>query len=252
MSMAQKRPLGLFYNDSTAATLYVENLSTTNSSLVFEVEGNVGHRLIDVKGYLTCTGSESAVVPAVEATENWFEDAGSAQLSHGSARIDLDPTFAQTVNTAIDYHVFLTPNGDCKGLYVSQKSATSFEVHELGGGTSNIAFDYRIMAKRGGHESLRLADFTERYNALKVQREKRRLRSSALRSARPCKRPSDSEAGRTLHPALILRRAPLSAWLGKVASPHTLSPEPPPNMEFQVKRGRKLTSTPAAPFRTLP
>jgi hypothetical protein len=57
--------------------------------------------------------------------------------------------------------VFLTPNGDCKGLYVSQKSPTSFVVRELGGGTSNIVFDYRIMAKRKGYEQTRLADKTQ-------------------------------------------------------------------------------------------
>ena len=101
---------------------------------------------------------------AVRSPENWFEDAGSGQLSKGSARIELDPTFAQTVNTGTEYHVFLTPNGNCKGLYVSQKTANSFEVHELGGGSSSIAFDYRIMAKRSGYENVRLADVTEQYN----------------------------------------------------------------------------------------
>jgi hypothetical protein len=192
---------GLFYNESTVeaeATLIAENFSTTKSNLVFETQGVDfdGICTIDVKGNLACTGSKSAVVPvdggtrkvalyAVEAPENWFEDAGSAQLSHGSARIDLDPTFAQTVDTAIEYHVFLTPKGDCKGLYVSNESAASFEVHELGGGTSSIAFDYRVMAKRNSYENVRLADFTERYKALEVQREKRRLRSSAQRPARP-------------------------------------------------------------------
>ena len=95
---------------------------------------------------------------AIEAPENWFEDAGSGQLSNGSAVIQLENMFGQAVNTGIDYHVFLTPNGDCKGLYVSQKSASSFEVHELGGGTSSIAFDYRIMAKRKGFENIRMAD----------------------------------------------------------------------------------------------
>jgi hypothetical protein len=59
--------------------------------------------------------------------------------------------------------VFLTPNGDCKGLYVAQKSATSFVVRELGGGTSSIAFDYRIMAKRRGYEGIRMADMTEQF-----------------------------------------------------------------------------------------
>ena len=101
---------------------------------------------MDTAGDARCTGTVASVVPAdngtrkvslyaMQAADNWFEDAGSGQLSDGSATIALDPTFAQTVNTSAGYHVFLTPNGDCKGLYVSQKSATSFEVHELGGGT---------------------------------------------------------------------------------------------------------------------
>jgi len=35
--------------------------------------------------------------------------AGSGELSNGSAHIELDPTFAQTVNAGVEYHVFLTP-----------------------------------------------------------------------------------------------------------------------------------------------
>jgi hypothetical protein len=145
---------------------------------------------IESNGNFFCSGTKSAVVPvdggsrkvalyAVEAPENWFEDLGSAQLSNGSARVDLEPTFAQTVNTDLDYHVFLTPNGDCKGLYVSQKSPTSFEVHELGGGTSSVAFDYRIIAKRKNYETVRLADLTERYKKLERQRATMRQRRQA-------------------------------------------------------------------------
>ena len=78
---------------------------------------------------------------------------------------NLESLFGETVNTGVDYHVFLTPNGDCKGLYVAQKSAGSFVVRELGGGTSSIAFDYRIMAKRKGYEQVRLADRTKEFNA---------------------------------------------------------------------------------------
>jgi hypothetical protein len=44
--------------------------------------------------------------------------------------------------------VFLTPEGDCRGLYVRRKSATSFQVREHMGGTSNIAFSYRIVGRR--------------------------------------------------------------------------------------------------------
>jgi len=165
------------YNNSSFSTVFLENDETSASnSLVMEtVGGNFGGVCtIDVSGNLFCTGSVSPVIPvdggskkvalsAIEAPEKWFEDAGSGQLSNGSAVVQLENLFGQAVNTGIDYHVFVTPNGDCKGLYVSQKSATSFEVHELGGGTSSIAFDYRIMAKRRGFENVRMADKTAEF-----------------------------------------------------------------------------------------
>lgn len=127
---------------------------------------------IESNGNLYCNGSKSAVVPvdggsrevalyAVEAPENWFEDYGSGQLSNGSARIDLEPTFAQTVNTDLDYHVFVTPRGECEGLYVTNLTRSGFEVRELHHGSSTVAFDYRIIAKRKNYENVRLADRTE-------------------------------------------------------------------------------------------
>jgi hypothetical protein len=47
-----------------------------------------------------------------------------------------------------DYRVFLTPEGDCRGLYLRRKSANRFEVRELTGGKSSIAFSYRIVGRR--------------------------------------------------------------------------------------------------------
>jgi hypothetical protein len=158
------------------ATLRVVAQST--SATAFEVDTpNQPNQLacwIDTGGNLFCTGSKSGVVPvdsgsrrvalyAVEAPENWFEDFGSGRLSNGSAIIALEPTFAQTVNTGVDYHVFLTPNGDSRGLYVFAKTPGSFEVREQGGGTSDIAFDYRIVAQRKGYENIRLQDKTEHF-----------------------------------------------------------------------------------------
>jgi hypothetical protein len=181
LGTAQDAIAGSFVNynsDSNPALIAVNEYGSSNSvySLIAS-SGSGDGCLIATNGNLYCSGSKSAVVPvdsgarkvalyAVEAPENWFEDFGSGQLSHGSARIDLEPTFTQTVNTDLDYHVFLTPNGDCKGLYLSQKSPTSFEVHELGGGTSSVAFDYRIVAKRKNYENVRLADLTDQYKKL--------------------------------------------------------------------------------------
>ncbi len=111
-------------------------------------------------------GSKAAVVAlpddrvvelyAMESPENWFEDFGADELRDGAAEVTLDPTFALTVNLETDYHVFLTPKGDCEGLYVTNETATGFQVRELRGGKSNVGFDYRIIAKRRGYESVRM------------------------------------------------------------------------------------------------
>jgi hypothetical protein len=99
---------------------------------------------------------------AVQSAENWIEDFGSAKLANGSVTVALDPAFGELVNTGVEYHVYLTPDGDSQGLYVSAKGPLSFEVRESHAGTSSIAFDYRIVAKHKGTEKLRLADITDK------------------------------------------------------------------------------------------
>jgi hypothetical protein len=167
---------GAFINNADGPTVVIgNNYSSDSTALVLQTEGPNynGYCTIDVSGNLSCNGTVSAIAPvdhgarevqtySMQSAENWLEDAGTGQLANGLAHVDLDPVFGQTVNTAVDYHVFLTPNGDCKGLYVGAKSANGFEVRELGGGHSTIAFDFRIMAKRNGYENVRLNDVTER------------------------------------------------------------------------------------------
>jgi len=62
------------------------------------------------------------------------------------AVVKLDTDFAKVIKRG-DYKVFLTPEGDCRGLYVRRRTA-SFEVRELAGGKSSVAFSYRIVARR--------------------------------------------------------------------------------------------------------
>jgi hypothetical protein len=61
--------------------------------------------------------------------------------------IALDADFAKVIKRR-DYRVFVTPEGDCRGLYVRNRSAARFEVRELAGGKSNVAFSYRIVGRR--------------------------------------------------------------------------------------------------------
>jgi hypothetical protein len=110
-----------------------------------------------VTGNLTVAGSKSAAVPfpdgtnrtlyCMESPELWFEDFGTAKLRRGRAVVNLDADFGKVCKRG-DYRVFLTPEGDCRGLYVRRKSAARFEVRELMGGESSTAFSYRIVARR--------------------------------------------------------------------------------------------------------
>jgi hypothetical protein len=173
---------GIFFNDSSASStiLVLNNYSggptgnvATGFGTVLRAEGPRGVCGINQAGTIACTGQVKTLATtrngarqvetySVQSAENWLEDYGSGQLRNGGVIVNLDPTFAETVNTGVDFHVFLTPGGDCKGLYVTNKTASSFEVHELGGGTASIPFDYKIVAKRRGHETERLVDVTDR------------------------------------------------------------------------------------------
>jgi hypothetical protein len=114
-----------------------------------------GNVLVD--GNLTVLGAKSAAVPfpdgthrglyCMESPELWFEDFGTAKLKRGRAVVRLDADFAKVV-TLDEYHVFATPDGDCRGLYVRRKTAKGFELRELGGGKSSVLFFYRIVARR--------------------------------------------------------------------------------------------------------
>lgn len=94
-------------------------------------------------------------VYALESPEVWLEDFGSATLTNGVAVVTIDPIFGEMISTD-DYHVFVTPLGDCNGLFVAEKGPVGFTVQELGGGGANIGFDYRLVAKRVGLEDLRM------------------------------------------------------------------------------------------------
>ena len=211
--------------DSSGAypAMLVENFTTQTHNPVFQTSSpntysGSRHCTIDTSANLTCTGVISGVVQqvdgkqtaiyAMQSAENWLEDAGSGQLANGSVRIELDSAFAQTVNAGVEYHVFLTPNGDSRGLYVSRKTATSFEVHEQGGGASSIAFDYRIMAKRKGYETVRLEDLTERFKQPAAAPQKKR---PPLPSVKP--RSVPAMAAPPMHPMLAPRPVPLAPKL---------------------------------------
>jgi hypothetical protein len=140
---------------------------------VIVATGSRGSCGISGGGDVSCTGQLKALAKtqggshqvetySVQSSENWLEDFGSGHLQNGVATIRLEETFAEAANTEVEYHVFLTPRGDTQALYIANESANGFEVRESGNGTHSVAFDYRIVAKRRGHETERLVDVTVR------------------------------------------------------------------------------------------
>jgi hypothetical protein len=136
----------------TSTTGFGGYFSTTAGGYAIRTEGRVL-----INGDFSATGMKSAVVPGsdgvhrrlycMESPEPFFEDIGTDRLTNGVKRVQLDPEFRQLVRSD-NYLVFITPLGNCQGLYVSQQSAAGFEVRELNNGSSDVSFTYRVAAKR--------------------------------------------------------------------------------------------------------
>ncbi|MVT11291.1 OmpA family protein [Chitinophaga tropicalis] len=106
--------------------------SGPKNTLIKDAEGN--NRL------LYCT----------EAPEVLFQDFGTGELVDGTAHIALEQLLTHTilVDAKHPLKVFIQLEGECNGVYVTNKSAKGFDVKELQGGKSNVSFTWQIVASR--------------------------------------------------------------------------------------------------------
>lgn len=139
----------------------------------FEADGPKGAFYVDYGGNETLSGTLTTskgmyVRPATRSgaammeyssrtTAPQVEDVGKAQLENGRGYVTIDARLADAIDRRTEYYVFVTPEGDCNGLYVTQKTPTGFAVRELHGGRSSLSFEYRIVAKPLGEDGSRLA-----------------------------------------------------------------------------------------------
>jgi hypothetical protein len=136
-------------------------LPSANLFLLADCSGN-----LTLEGTVT-TGTPPLVVtkrtvgPAVGAyvpreTEPTIEDFGEARLASGRADVALGRDFATTIAQDASYLVFITPEGDSHGLYVTEKTSRGFAVRESQGGRSTMAFSYRVVSRPLGALQARL------------------------------------------------------------------------------------------------
>ena len=136
------------------------NFGTGVGGYFNQTSGGAGAFAIYGVGKMTVTGAKAASVPTTqgnqmlyctESPEIWFEDLGAAKLVNGQAHIALEKMFMETVfiDETHPFHVFLQEQGDSKGLFfTADADGKGFTVTEKQGGNTNIAFSYRVMAKR--------------------------------------------------------------------------------------------------------
>jgi hypothetical protein len=131
---------------------YFEN-SGTAYAYVGGRTGGTDYKIIGVGSVSTIvdrTNGSKATMFCPESPEILFQDYGTATLVNGRVHVSLDPIFTNNIFVSEEHplKVFVQLNGDCKGVYVTNRTAQGFDVVELDGGTSNIEITWTVVANR--------------------------------------------------------------------------------------------------------
>ncbi|MEO7201858.1 MAG: hypothetical protein ABIZ82_04615 [Candidatus Tumulicola sp.] len=159
-AISQGSNAGYFETD-TGTEPAIEAVSYASPGFLFQGSSPYGAVSIDTPGNGRFSGSVSATSFVTymhegntvrgafgsESTRASLEDTGTARLGNGRGIVRFDPAFAEGIDANAGYQVFLTPDGDTRGLYVAQKFAAGFVVREALGGHSSTTFDYRVVAR---------------------------------------------------------------------------------------------------------
>lgn len=134
---------GGYFANAQGDYLYVGGRNTTNTQRKVEGTGSVNTVVTDINGNrvtLTCP----------ETPDILFMDYGHGKLINGKASITIDPTFSKNILVDNEHplKVFIQLEGECNGVYVTNKTAAGFDVVELNNGSSDVEFSYNIVAQR--------------------------------------------------------------------------------------------------------
>ncbi|AWM12515.1 hypothetical protein DI487_00600 [Flavobacterium sediminis] len=140
------------------------------------------------------------VMPAVSAPESLLQDYGTEKLVNGRATVTIDPILSENILVDKEHplKVFIQLEGDCNGVYVTNKSAEGFEVVELGHGTSDVAFSYSIVASRAtrafsGKDGMEAFNAPERFRRIEVKPIAENLLSDDDKEIKPAIKLEDRE-----------------------------------------------------------
>jgi hypothetical protein len=151
---------GLYVRSQTGGAgqaLYTEQFGSVvrvnywNGGVQYKING-AGSVSTHVQDPTDPAGERRITLHAPETPEIYFMDYGMGQLQNGRARVELDPRIVAsvTIDAKHPMRVFiqLEENENTRGVVVKNKTATGFDVVEIGGGTSNQPFQWQLVANR--------------------------------------------------------------------------------------------------------
>jgi hypothetical protein len=137
---------------ATSPTLPAAATAGSGTSPTRSTAASVSTFIIDEDNY-------ERALACPEAPEVVFEDYGSARLSDGYCRVELDPLLLRgvTINDEFPLRVYVTVKGTEPVPVAAQSDDSYFEVYGPEG--SNASFDWRIVANRKDFTNFRFAKY---------------------------------------------------------------------------------------------
>lgn len=147
----------------TDESLYLGSIS--EYKFHFGKERSSFYQPVTIGGSLSVAGEKNRIIDTenydtrkqycYETATPYFGDIGTAQTDEtGKCYIDIDDIFAETVNTGVEYQVFLQKEGQ-GDIWVEEKTDSYFIVK----GTENLKFSWEIKAIQRDYEFERLEKF---------------------------------------------------------------------------------------------
>lgn len=147
----------------TDESLYLGSIS--EYKFHFGKERSSFYQPVTIGGSLSVAGEKNRIIDTenydtrkqycYETATPYFGDIGTAQTDDkGKCYIDIDDIFAETVNTGVEYQVFLQKEGQ-GDIWVEEKTDSYFIVK----GTENLKFSWEIKAIQRDYEFERLEKF---------------------------------------------------------------------------------------------
>ncbi len=131
---------------------YFDNTATANGyAYVAGRTGGVDYAILSGGTKSTMVkddNGQNRIMFCTEAPEVLFQDFGTGKLVKGRAHINVDPLFAKNISKGNTVKVFVQLEGNCAGVYVTNKSNTGFDVIELNNGKSDVTFSWQIVGNR--------------------------------------------------------------------------------------------------------